>query len=229
MMKIALVLTAALLVCTAAADTVLDDFEYAAPGNWVRVNYGSNNNFTTNALSAHGGTLGGHFMGQSVPDFYYRTDITSSPGSPPYYAFLRFNQSNNGRFYFGVGATASGAIGATACLNTSELKVESYLPWGYNTLSTVPYTFTVGTWYRLGVKWDTNGDMTSMLWDETGTTSLASSGPTATGLTTAGGFSMRSWSGSTATNYISFDDISVIPEPASLLLLALGGLALRRR
>lgn len=224
---------AALIGCVAgsAAASIIEDFEHGNTGLYTPIT-GTLNNFSITGAAAHDGQLGAQFNAGSGPRWFVRESVATAPGNE-YYGFMRFSAGSSGRMYMGVGATlAGGAVGAVAATNTSQLLLQNFRPsFGFATLVAVPFTYTPDTWYRLAVEWAANGDMRAKLYDESGANLLADTGFNAAGALTPGGLAMRAFPSTSATSpaVISFDSFSVVPAPASLGVMALGGLVATRR
>lgn len=226
-----LALAAGMLAGTASA-TIIEDFEHGNTGLYTNAGTGTLLNMGIDAAGAHDGALGATFRAGSGPRWYVREDVATSPGNE-YYGFVRFSAGTSGRMYFGVGATlAGGAVGAVVGTNTNQLLLQNHRPtFGFTTLASVAFTPTPDTWYRLAVEWAANGDTRAKIYDETGANLLADTGYSATGLNSAGGIALRAFpsTSTTSTATINFDSISVIPAPASMALVVMGGLVAARR
>ncbi len=201
---------------------VIEDFEHGNPGLYIFT--GGNDNLSLVAGAAHDGALGAAFSGTGS-GWYWRSDIVTAPGEL-FRTYFQLNDS--GRIYVGVGASAGGAYSMVAGANTNEIILQDNTGYSYTDLTTASYEFVLGAWYQLELVWGITGDMSVRLYDESGTTLLASTSTYATGLTTPGGLAIRGFvdeSGSQYVDTISSDGIAAVPEPASLGLVA-GGLAL---
>lgn len=204
---------------------VIESFEH---GNEALYSFGpgSYDNLSLTAAAAHDGALGARFGDAYGPYWRYRTDVVTAPGNT-YQAFVRIYGS--GRAYIGVGATAGGAYSMVLATNTNEIILQNNAGWGYAVVGAASYALAWNTWYQLELVWALTGEMTVNLYNEAGTTLLASTGPLATGFTTPGGLAIRGFSSLQGAGYADMDTIqtreAVIPEPASGLLLA-GGIAL---
>lgn len=212
-----------------AAAQVLEDFEHGNMGLYTITN-GTNNNMSIVPQAAHDGNLGAMYTSGAGPMWYLRSDVPTSAGNV-YYGYFKFGPSGSvgsGRIYMGVNGSMSGAISAVAASNTSQLLIQNNTGWGYTTLASVAYTFTIDKWYVLEMDWAANGDMVARLWDEAYANKLAETPVAATGQTGAGGLALRCYMATSgATAY--FDTFSRVPEPASLLSLLALSLVVRRR
>ena len=131
-----------------------------------------------------------------------------------YYGYLRFDGGTSGRMYMAVGATLlGGGVSVVAATNTpaTGLLIQDNRPaWGFITLTSVPFTFTEGIWYRLAIEWDASGDVRGKVYDETGTNLLIETPWAPAGFTTPGGIGFRGFSTQAAvqTARIDFDTMT---------------------
>jgi hypothetical protein len=170
-----------------ASAQVFEDFEHNNLGLYVVV--GSGTSTSINPASAHDGLLGVGFASGASP-WYYRTDVSFGAGSV-IRSFVRVGTAASGRAYVGFSADASGCWSAVAATNTNSLVLQENAAYGFTERAMVPFTYTPGTWYQLEVDWAANGDMTVKLYDELGTTLLASTPTYASGQVATKGISMR--------------------------------------
>lgn len=214
-----------------ASASIIEGFEHGNTGLYTNAGTGSLLNMSITGAAAHDGALGASFRAGSGPRWYVREDVATTPGNE-YHGFVRFDGTTSGRMYMGLGATlAGGTVGVVVGTNTNQLLLQNHRPgFGFVTLLAVPFTPTPDTWFRMALEWALNGDVRAKVYSEDGSTLLADTGFSAAGLT-AGGIALRAFpstsSASTAT--ISFDSITLVPAPASLAALALGGLVASRR
>jgi hypothetical protein len=179
---------AALLSASASAQ-VIEDFEHGNESLYALLNGGDTMNIV--ASSAHDGAFGAEFATSGSSGWRLRTDVPTAPGNV-YECFVRARGSATvGRTYIGVGASAGGAWSAVFAPNTSQILLQNNLGFGFTSVATAPVSYSVDTWYRLRLDWAANGDMTVELLDETGPNVIATTGPVATGYTTAGGVALR--------------------------------------
>jgi hypothetical protein len=209
---------------------LIEDFEHGNIGLYTQAG-GSLSNASIVSHAAHSGNAGVEFALGSGPHWYYRTDIGTAPGANPYYGYVRFTETlTNKRVYLGVGAAATGTYSVVAAPNTSQLLLQQNTPYStFTTIGTVAATYVPNTWYRIELLWETNGNMTGYLYDETRTNLLAQTNTAATGFTTPGGIAFRGFALSAGTGLSQLDDIGVVPEPASILLVGVGLALLARR
>ena len=175
-------LAALALVAAPASAQILEDFEHNNPALWTNAS-GAGVVITT--ASAHDGMYGANPNNSS---WDYRTDKMTAPGDTIRW-FVRFNGSS-GRTYCGVAASASGCFSAVLATNTSNIILQENSGYSYLDLGSAPVTWTAGLWYTMELDWAMNGDMTVTLYDEAGTTMIATTGPIPTSAT-AGGIAMR--------------------------------------
>ena len=225
-MKLAALAVMFVLTAPVFGRQVIETFEHGNEALWNQQTAGDN--MTLNGLAARNGNFGAEFA-TGASGFRTRFDLPTAPGNQ-YTAFIRSRGDlPNGRLYLGVGATAAGTWSAVYAPNTSQIMLQSNT--GYNTFvtaQTVAFTPTPNTWYVLMLDWANNGDMTVRLFDQTMTTLLASTPTHASGFTTPGGVAIRGFS-TIANNFNDMDDITVIPAPAGVLVLAGAGLLAGRR
>lgn len=212
-----------------ATAQVIENFEHGNEGLWAQQTAGDN--MTLLGAAARNGNFGAQFASGSS-GWRTRFDLATSPGNQ-YIAYVRTRgpANNIGRVYLGVGATAAGGTwSAVFGPNTNQILLQNNTPtYGFVTAQSASFTFTANTWYVLMLDWAANGDMTVRLFDEAMTSLLASTPTHASGFTTPGGVALRGFT-TTTTQFVDVDDISVIPAPAGLLVLAgLAPLARRRR
>lgn len=211
---------------------VIENFEHGNEALYNQQTAGDNMSLT--AASAHSGNFGAEFM-TGASGWRTRFDIPTSAGNQ-YFAYVRSRApANNGRVYFGVGANAVGGTwSAVFGPNTNQILLQNNTPtYGFVTAQSAAVPITANIWYVLMLDWAANGDMTVRLFDETMTTQLAATPTHASGYTTPGGIALRGFTSAVAgaLPVIDIDDISIVPAPAAMLILA-GGLvpfARRRR
>ena len=171
-----------LLAAVPASAQVIEDFEHNNPALWTRV---SGVPFGITTASAHDGMYGASVDGAT---WAYRLDKPTAPGDTLRW-FVRM-ASSGGRTYCGVAASANGCFSAVMSTNTGNIILQENANWGFTDLATAPVTWVEDVWYQLELDWATNGDMTVTLYDEAGTTMIATTGATPT-TATAGGIAMR--------------------------------------
>lgn len=206
---------------------VIENFEHGNEALYNQQTPGDNMSLT--AAAAHAGNFGAEFT-TGASGWRTRFDIPTSAGNQ-YFAYVRSRGAvTSGRVYLGVGATAAGGTwSAVFGPNTSQILLQNNTPtYGFVTAQVAAFTYSPNVWYVLMLDWAANGDMTARLFDETMTTQLAATPTHAAGFTTAGGIALRGFS-TAATTFNDIDDISVVPAPAALLVLAGGLVPLVRR
>ena len=120
--------------------TVIDDFESTDPfpwGSWVGTG-------TVSTADSHSG-LQMFDTGGSWP---YRTDVSYGSAGD---TLSCWTKAGTGRTYWGFGASAAGCYSFVAAPNTSDIRFQQNDGYGYTELSTTPFTFTTGNWYRMEV------------------------------------------------------------------------------
>jgi hypothetical protein len=175
-----------------ATAQVFEDLEHNNLGLYTML--GTNGSTSIGAASAHDGLLGVGFVSGTSP-WLYRTDVSFGAGSV-LRGFVHVGNSS-GRTYVGFSADASGCWSAIIATNTSHLLLQENA--GYNAYvnrAVFSYSFAPNTWYQLEVDWAANGDMTVNLYDEPGSTLLASTPTFASGQLAAKGFSIRGFDNS---------------------------------
>lgn len=204
---------------------VIENFEHGNEALWNQQTAGDN--MTLNAASARNGAFGAEFA-TGASGFRTRFDLATAPGNQ-YTAYIRSRGDvPNGRLYMGVGASAGGAWSAVYAPNTSQLLLQNNTGFGFVTAQSASFIPSPNTWYVLMLDWALNGDMTVRLYDETMTTVLAATPTHATGFTTPGGVAIRGFS-TIASNFNDIDDITAVPAPAGILVIAGAGLLAARR
>ncbi len=198
---------AAAVLATGASAQLIEGFEHGNPGLYTTAG-GTNPNFALVGAAARSGNLGSQYGNVGGPFWYYRTDLTTAPGNE-YYAYVRFTNSAGaplGRVYIGVAATPTGTWSMVAGPNTSQIILQNNNNWGFINAAVAPASFALDTWYQLRLNWESNGNMTVSLYDESGTTLLSQTPTVATGVTTQGGIALRGFTtASSAFNHV--DDI----------------------
>jgi len=205
------------MLCVASASfaTVIEDFEHGNVGLYSILN-GTGANFSITAGSAYGGSNFGGTFGSGASPFYGNASVATNPGFT-YTAQVRTNDGS-GRIYFGMGASAAGMASAVFAPNTGQIIIQDNTGWGFTELTAVAAAITAGTWYQLQMNWAVNGDMTAALYDETGTSLVAQTSTVSTAYTSGGMLGLRGFANSTN----DIDDVSVVPEPASVIALGVG-------
>lgn len=208
------ILAIALTVGSTAQALLIEDFETGnfGPG-WVLQSSGGGE--SVSAAGAHDGSLGVTGGG----GWYYRADVDINLGDS-LSAWFKTNGSDNGRFYLGFGADATGASSFVAAPNTGDIRFQNNLGYDFEELNTIAQSFNDNAWYRLEVLFALTGDIIGNLYSADGTTlanSLLASGVTEVG----GGIAVRSFGG------ISYDTIEIlqsnqVPTPGTLMLFGLG-------
>ncbi len=126
---------------------------------------------------------------------------------------VRGGVANNGRSYLGVGGTAAGAWSAVFGANTGQIILQNNIGFGFVDAATAAFVPAANVWYQMELDWAANGDMVVSMYDETGTTLLASTPSVATGFLTAGGVMLRGFT----TSVTVFHDLDTIRKPISLV------------
>ncbi len=184
-------------LCTAGTCTpkvvVIESFEPSWPKSpWV-VGNGSATG-SASATCAHDGTLG-YAAPALNPIHYYRTDVTV--GAPGDKLTAWYRTSGSGRFYFGFGATATGAWSLVAAPNTNQLYFERNAPYGtYTSLTTKSRTWSTGVWHKLEISFAAGGVVTGRVYAADGTTLLDTISTTIAGFT-PGGVALRAFAAGT--------------------------------
>ena len=181
---------------------VFEDFEHNNLGLYTAVGGGPS---TITSTAAHDGVLG-LSNGGAGGAWYYRTDIAFGPGSVMR-SFVRLT-STAGRCYVGLSADASGCWSAVIAGNTNELVLQENAAYSYIDRANVAYAWALNTWYQVETKWAANGDMTVNLYDQTGTTLLASTPTYASGQLAVKGYAVRGFAGGGS---IDVDTFSLVP------------------
>lgn len=222
-------------VATAANAIIIEDFEHGNAALYTAVTTGTNN-FSVVAAAAHDGAFGGRFTGGGTP-WLLRAAVATGPNNI-YNAYIRFNpaaggSTNSGRIYIGVGANSPGGtysmVGATNTPTTGAIIQNNTPTFGFVNVGAVAFTYTISTWYQLRLTWGATGDMQLSVYDEPGTSLLASTGTFSTGYTTAGGLALRGFAGTGQSIDVDTISSTVVPEPATIAALGFGALAMMRR
>jgi hypothetical protein len=168
----------------------LENFEHNTPTLYSQVS-----GTGPASISSAAGYMSAYGMDFLNSAWHYRNDTITSPGN----AYRWYVNATGGRIYCGVGASAAGTISAVLAPNTSSIILQANAAYGFADIASAPFVPTAGTWYQLELVWDTNGDMTVSIYDEAGTSQLATTGPAASGTVTPGGSVYRGFGG---TNYV---------------------------
>lgn len=204
---------AAVLLAAPLNAQMIEDFETGI-GAYTAATSGAN--LTLTAQGSHDGTLGAVF-GSGSAGWYYRTDTITAPGDI-IRGYVR-THGTAGRIYMGFAADASGCWSAVAAPNTSKLEFQRNSSYGFSTVGSVSFNWTLDVWYLMELDWESNGLVTIRLFDESGQTLLATAGPYA-GPTQSGGFAMRGFANGSDTT--DFDTVRQGAINASLICLGDG-------
>lgn len=150
---------------------------------WVSVAGGG----ASSTACAHDGS-----RGLQDPGWHYRTDVTVGAAGDRLSAWVRFTGS--GRVYLGFGASASGAWSLVAAPNTSGLIFQRNASWAYADLATTSFSWSLNTWYRVEVQFNSATSVTGRVYDAAGS-QRASVTTTLSGFT-RGGVALRAFGGS---------------------------------
>lgn len=228
-------LTAGLLLGASAQAMVIEDFEIgncddqgAYPAAWTVAQAGFDFVNTAGAQAGNCGVI-------ADSGWYYRTDFSTGENSI-LSAWFRTGEgdgqlANDGRFYLGFGADASGASSFVAAPNTGDIRFQNNPGYDFDELNSVAQVFEAQKWYRLQVVFLPGGDILGGLYDSDGTTllnSLVASGVTSS----VGGIALRGFEVAYDTvEFLAGTPPTDVPVPATLALfgIALTGMGLFAR
>lgn len=186
--------------------TVIDDFESTDPFPWGAWT-GSG---TVSATDSYSGSQ----MFDTGGSWPYRTDVSYGEAGD---TLSCWTKAGTGRTYWGFGASAAGCYSFVAAPNTGDIRFQQNDGYGYTELSTTPFSFTTGNWYRMEVIFSTDTDVIGNLYDSDGVTLLATVTETLPGVT-PGGFAFRTFGG----NYVDYLTASNLCFPLSGTMTAEG-------
>lgn len=218
-----LVATAAMAASAPAMAQYFEGFEHGDwSGNWTYLS-STVTPYNLTAGAARTGSFGAVMNGGG----WWRSSdaaATISDGFSYEYYFRAGGGASIGRAYIGFTSDdlATQAYTVIAAPNTGDLLIQDNSGFGFASMAASdPISWSETEFYRVAVSYS-GGIITAEAFDETGA-SLAPAIMADTGYTGGGTLLLRGFSNP------HVDDISIIPAPASLALLGLGGLMVSRR
>lgn len=170
-------------VTSIAQFTVIEDFEETSPFPWgAWVGSGS-----VDASDSYSGLQ----MFDTGGAWAYRDDVVYGVTGDTVSCWTKIG---TGRTYWGFGASAGGCWSFVAAPNTGDIRFQQNPSYGYVELSSTPFSFTTGSWYKMEVIFLGPESVIGNLYDSDGTTLLVSVSETLTGFT-PGGFAFRTFGG----------------------------------
>lgn len=154
---------------------------------------------TISAGAAHDGRSGS----TDVP-WHYRLDRSLTLGSR-LGAWVRSDHEGGGRFYLGFDAGAEGCKSFVLAFNTGDIRFHENPHYGYRELPAVSVSLESGRWYFIEVELMEGGSAVGRLFDQDGTTLVATVHQTFEGGVGQGGLAFRSFGG------VSADTITFCP------------------
>ncbi|UCH63417.1 MAG: M6 family metalloprotease domain-containing protein [Fidelibacterota bacterium] len=171
---------------TAASYWIIEDFETGTwPWSpWISADIGGG---STISACAHDGSYGITDGGYSYKlDWYYQTDVLLGDAGDQLSIWVKPDNSNEGRFYLGFGADASGCWSLIMAPNTGELIIQQNSGYSYYDVASVSQVWTADVWYRMEVTFDGGEQVTGRLYASDGTTLLNTISATLSGFQPAG-------------------------------------------
>lgn len=163
----------------------LEDFEDPGPFPWGAWT-GTGTIVTSDAISG----VQSFDTGGSWP---YRTDFSYGVMGDTLSCWTKVG---TGRTYWGFGASAAGCYSFVAAPNTGDIRFQQNDAFGYAELTSTPYSFTTGAWYRMEIIFVTDTDLIGNLYSADGVTLVATVSQTLPAIT-PGGFAFRTFGGNT--------------------------------
>jgi hypothetical protein len=151
----------------------IEDFEQGSGWMWPPWQTGSGSvHNTVGPAYAHDGIYGSE-SGYAGTYWYYRTDVSVGNPGDVLSCWAR-PQQDYGRMYLGFAATSGGCYSFVLAPNTDNIIIQRNSNYGYYNLATSSYPpYVMNQWYKLEVVFDTATQVTGNLYDQDGTTLLA--------------------------------------------------------
>lgn len=212
-----LVAVAAMAAATPAMAQYFEGFEHGDwSGNWTHLS-STTTPYNLTAGAARTGAFGAEMNGGG---WWSHNEAVINDGDSYEFYF----RGDGGRAYIGFtsDAAATEAYTVLAAPNTNNVVIQRNNGFGFTNLAeSTPITWSGSEFYRVAVSY-AGGIITAQAFDAGGSP-LADAIQADTGYTGGGSLLLRGFSNP------HVDDISIIPAPASLALLGLGGLMASRR
>ncbi|MFG0282847.1 MAG: PEP-CTERM sorting domain-containing protein [Phycisphaerales bacterium JB039] len=219
MKKFAVLAAAATMAVSAPA--MAQFFEGFEHGDWLG-NYavisGSATPINLVADAARTGALGAQFQASG---WWKNTNAGATISDGQSYEYY-FRSAGAGRAYIGFTSddAATEAYTVVAAPNTGNVIIQRNNGFGFADLASTPITWSTTDFYRVAASY--SGGIISVEVFDAGGASLGSA-MADTGYSGGGTLFYRGFSN------VQVDDVTIVPAPASLALLGLGGLAATRR
>lgn len=213
------VLAAAVLAPVCHADVIIEDFGNGNLSNYTCVGCPDTTASVAAQYAYNGATYG---LGLNGSAWYYRDDapVQLSQGDS-FYVWVNTGPADDGRDYFGFGASSSGALSAVLAPNTDQFIIQDNSNYGFTDIADVTQTYTADTWYEIVVDWGVGGNITADLYASDGTTLLNTASAVDNSIV-SGGLAFRAFGSSGASSFDTVTLVTTVPEPSSILELCSG-------